>query len=858
VVPPGTAGTATVVVTTPAGSASTTYTYVAAASVAFADTFNDGDASGWAVSPLGLAGAWTVTGGALGFSGIGHTQLVLGGSGWADYSVEVTYRLSSLANFPGGLRGRVDPATGAGYEAWLSPGTGQVILYRVTGWSLDGDGLTWLGAAPVTFDATGRHRLKLAFQGSQITVYHDGVQRIQVTDATRATGTVALDVSNQPVQFDDVLVLRLPAVAPALEWISPPAGTAAGGTLLHVAGSGFVPGTTVTVGGVAATSVTVPSPTRLTAIVPAGTVGPATVTVTAPGGSASLPYTFVAPARILLADDFNDGNTAGWTVSPLGNAGGFTVADGAVQYSGIGHTQLVAGQGGWTNYSAQVRIRLSTLDNAPGGLRGRVNLATGAGYEAWLLPASGEVRLYRVTGWSIDSPGLTLLATAPVVLRATGLHALGLVFQGTSIGVVLDDNLVIAVTDATYAAGGVALDVSNQVVRLDDVLVLLPTPAPPPSGTLAVVTASPLPAGTATAAYRLAFAATGGSSPYTWSLAPGSSLPAGLVLSSGGVLSGFPGAGGTSSFTVRVSDGAAATATKAFSLTVAANTAPTSVQVLAPTAGQTVGGIVTLQARATDGSGTVARVEFFLDAGAAPICTDAVARPSAATFQCAWNSAAAASGAHTVRARAYDAGGLFLDSAAVAFSVTHTVVLTIAVSGCGTGQVTGDAGGLACTGTGTCTATVPIGTAVHLTARPDPASRFVAWSGACSGTATTCTVAVTTAVTATAGFERVFVDPTLLGVPVRAVHLADLRASIGVLRQRHALSPFAWTDVAVTPGGTAIKRLHVVELRAALAAVYAAAGRAAPTYTDPDIGANSTPVRAIHFTELRAAALAIE
>ena len=35
---------------------------------------------------------------------------------------------------------------------------------------------------------------------------YDGTTVIQVTDATLTSGAVALDVSNQPISFDDVLV----------------------------------------------------------------------------------------------------------------------------------------------------------------------------------------------------------------------------------------------------------------------------------------------------------------------------------------------------------------------------------------------------------------------------------------------------------------------------------------------------------------------------------------------------------------------------------------------------------------------------------------------------------------------------
>ena len=84
---------------------------------------------------------------------------------------------------------------------------------------------------------------------------------------------------------------------------------------------------------------------------------------------------------------------------------------------------------------------------------------------------------------------------------------------------------------------------------------------------LAITTASPLTSGTVGAAYSQNLSATGGTPPYQWSVVSGTP-PAGLTLSSGGVLGGTPTAAGTSNFTVQVSDSAAQTATKALSVTI--------------------------------------------------------------------------------------------------------------------------------------------------------------------------------------------------------------------------------------------------------------------------------------------------
>ena len=78
---------------------------------------------------------------------------------------------------------------------------------------------------------------------------------------------------------------------------------------------------------------------------------------------------------------------------------------------------------------------------------------------------------------------------------------------------------------------------------------------------------STLPAGTVGTNYSALFTATGGSAPYTWSVLSGT-LPAGLTLSSTGVLSGTPTASGPSTFTVGVQDSLAATGSQAYTLTI--------------------------------------------------------------------------------------------------------------------------------------------------------------------------------------------------------------------------------------------------------------------------------------------------
>ncbi len=73
--------------------------------------------------------------------------------------------------------------------------------------------------------------------------------------------------------------------------------------------------------------------------------------------------------------------------------------------------------------------------------------------------------------------------------------------------------------------------------------------------------------------YRANLAAAGGTTPYTWSIT-GGSLPAGLTLGADGALTGTPTGTANATFTVRVSDSAARTATRTF--TVAAGVSVTT------------------------------------------------------------------------------------------------------------------------------------------------------------------------------------------------------------------------------------------------------------------------------------------
>ena len=86
--------------------------------------------------------------------------------------------------------------------------------------------------------------------------------------------------------------------APAVTSIAPPNGTTLGGTTVTITGRNFAAGATVSIGGVPATNVAVPSATTITADTVQHASGVGDVVVTVAGRSGSLPgaFTFVAPS----------------------------------------------------------------------------------------------------------------------------------------------------------------------------------------------------------------------------------------------------------------------------------------------------------------------------------------------------------------------------------------------------------------------------------------------------------------------------------------------------------------------------------------------------------------------------------
>jgi hypothetical protein len=348
--------------------------------------------------------------------------------------------------------------------------------------------------------------------------------------------------------------------APTVTGISPASGPTAGGTRVTITGSNFFAGlTSVTIGGVVATNIAVPSPTTITVTTGAHVAGVTDVVVTAPGGTATGAglYTYVGAAPTVTAISPNSGPTAGGTAVTITGAnftGATAVTIGgaaATSVAVVNDTTITAVTPTGTAGSASVLVTTPAGVNAANTL---FTYATPAPTVTAISPNSGPT----AGGTAVTITGANLTGATAVTIGGAA---------ATNVAVV-NATTVTAITSA-HAVGPVSVVVTTPGGSGTGAgLYTYVAPAP-----ILHISPTSLPGGQVGAAYSQTLTVTGGTAPFSFSVTSGA-LPTGLSLSSGGVLTGTPTTAASFSFTVSATDSSPApgpfTATQAYTIVIAA------------------------------------------------------------------------------------------------------------------------------------------------------------------------------------------------------------------------------------------------------------------------------------------------
>ena len=336
------------------------------------------------------------------------------------------------------------------------------------------------------------------------------------------------------------------APLPTVTATSTAQGPASGGSSFTITGTNFTGATSVSFGGTAAASYTVNSATSITVTSPAHAAGLVDITVATPNGTSGTStadqFTFVpAPAITSLTPAF--GTTAGGTVVTLTgtNLGSATqILFNGVAGTAISSTATSATVTAPAHAAGQVDITLTTV--------GGTSPLVAADHYTFIAPptagASSATVAYNSTANAVTlntSGGPTSVTVASTPAHGTATATGTSITYTPTTGYFGSDSFTYTATNSvgTSTAATVTITITSPAITL--------TPTMLASGTYGT-------------AYSQTLSASGGQTPYTFATTVASgALPSGLSLSSAGVVSGTPTAGGTFTFTVSGTDSSTTT-----------------------------------------------------------------------------------------------------------------------------------------------------------------------------------------------------------------------------------------------------------------------------------------------------------
>jgi hypothetical protein len=243
--------------------------------------------------------------------------------------------------------------------------------------------------------------------------------------------------------------------APTVTSISPTSGTTLGGTAVSISGTGFLAGATVSVGGTAATGVTVVNSTTITATTAAHAAGTVSVVVTNTDGKSgilTIGYTYVVinPAPTVTSISPASGTTAGGaavSITGAGFLGGATVKLGGTAATGVtvvNSTTISATTP--AHIAGAVSVIVTNTDSQSGTLAGGYTYTNPAPSVVSVAPNSGTAN----GGTALTITGTGILAGATVKLGGTA-----------ATGVTVVNSTTITATTPVHTTGAVNVVVTN-------------------------------------------------------------------------------------------------------------------------------------------------------------------------------------------------------------------------------------------------------------------------------------------------------------------------------------------------------------------------------------------------------------
>ena len=186
---------------------------------------------------------------------------------------------------------------------------------------------------------------------------------------------------------------------------------------------------------------------------------------------------------------------------------------------------------------------------------------------------SSSVAPLQITTTTLPSGSVgTSYSSALQAAGGTAPYAWSVVSGSLPAGLALSTRGSVSGSPSSAGQGTFTLQAKDSAASPQAATVPLTITVNAPAAASLGITSTGLPTATAGTAFSATLTASGGTKPYTWSLASGQ-LPTGVSLSAAGVISGTTSVSGTFPFTAEVSDATLASATAAFNLIVAAQVA---------------------------------------------------------------------------------------------------------------------------------------------------------------------------------------------------------------------------------------------------------------------------------------------